>query len=345
MSIVHEQQPGLTEALRLALIAHRFYVEGVSKLQIADEFRISRFKVARLLMQARASRLVEVRFHLPQPIDIALSDRVRRAYGLDRAIVVQPGSAEDPRPVMRRRIGVIAAALLSEVVTADDVLGLVWARSVNVLVDSLVSLPGCPVVQLCGVHGGMRDEDRSVETVWKAATASGGPAFPIFAPLVLPDRQTAETLRRQPGIADAFRQFSKITKAVVSIGAWAPGESTVFDTVDEAEQAAVAASGVTAEVAARLFDADGHEISATLSHHVLAITVDELFAVPEVIALGYGEPKAPAIDSILRSGLVTTLITDSPAAAVLLRLAELRPAPSARRRAGSDARPSTTGPD
>jgi DNA-binding transcriptional regulator LsrR (DeoR family) len=179
------------------------------------------------------------------------------------------------------------------------------------------------------VQAGMDMRDRSVETVSRVTAISGGDSYPIFGPLVLPDRRTTEILRKQPGIAETFGQFRNLTKAVVSIGAWLPGESTVYDALAPAEQEAIAKRGAKAEVTARLFDADGNALSTGLAHHVLAISAEELQRVPEVIALGYTEPKAEAIDAVLRSGTVSTLITDAGAARLTLALAEKRP-PKAR---------------
>jgi len=312
----------LAETVRSALIAHRFYVAGKSKMEIADEFGISRFKVARVLDWALESGLVRIEFDLPVPVDVRLSDEVRSAYGLERVFVLDRAASEGERPQVRRRIGALAARLVSELVTESDVLGLTWARSVNVMTESVRAIARCPVVQLCGVQAGMDMHDRSVETVRQLAAISGGDSYPIYAPLVLPDRRTTEILRRQPGIAETFGQFGQLTKAVVSIGAWLPGESTVYDALPAAERESIAQRGAKAEVAARLFDAEGKPMSTGLAHHVLAISTEDLFAVPEVIALGYTAPKAGAIDAVLRSGLVSTLITDTAAAERLPRLVE-----------------------
>ena len=46
---------GPAELIRSAAIARRYYLDGRSKLEIAEEFGLSRFKVARLLDEARAS--------------------------------------------------------------------------------------------------------------------------------------------------------------------------------------------------------------------------------------------------------------------------------------------------
>lgn len=315
---------GPTEAITAASIARRFYVLGHSKLELAEEFGLSRFKVARILDQARETGLVRVEFDLGVPVDLALSDELRSAYGLNRVLVLERALSQGERPAVRRHIGALAAAVLTEVVTKDDVVGLSWARSVNVMAESITTLPRVPVVQLCGVQAGMDMRDRSVETVSRVAAIGGGEAYPIYGPLVLRDRRTTEILRRQPGIAETFGQFHNLTTAVVSIGAWAPGESTVYDAVDPAERDAIARRGAVAEVAARLFDGDGNAMSTGLAHHVLAVSTADLKRVPEVIALGYTAPKAAAIDAVLRSGMVTTLITDTAAAEPALKIAERR---------------------
>ncbi|GLY71469.1 sugar-binding transcriptional regulator [Amycolatopsis taiwanensis] len=312
----------LSDTMTAALIAHRFYALGESKIEIAERFGISRFKVARLLEAARSSGLVRVEFDLPVPVDVELSDQVRSAYRLDRVFVLDRAASTGPRSRVRRNIGALAARLVSEIVTEDDVLGLAWARSVNAMAESVQRIARCPVVQLCGVQAGMDMRDRSVETVRHVAAVSGGDAYPIYGPLVLPDARTTEILRRQPGIAETFGQFGKLTRAVVSIGAWRPGESTVYDALPPAESEAIAARGAKAEVSARLFDSEGKPMSTGLAHHVLAISTPELFRVPEVIALGYTAPKAEAIDAVLRSGLVSTLITDTAAAEPLLQIAQ-----------------------
>lgn len=313
-------------AILSGVIARRFYEQGRSKSEIAEEFGLSRFKVARMLDAARESGLVRVEFELPAPLDLTLSDELANAYGLRRALVLERAPQESSEK-LRGRIGTMAADLLSEITTSHDVLGLAWARTVNTMTASLRTLARCPVVQLCGVYSRMDFHDRSVETIQRATAVSGGAAYPIFGPLVLLDRRTADTLRRQPGIAEAFDRFDDITKAVVSIGAWQPGLSTVYDVLGERDRAAIADRGVAAEVAARLFDTDGNEVATGLSHYVLAITTAQLRQVDDVIALASGDAKAPAVDAVLRSGMVTTLITDAGTARALLDLAARRPVP------------------
>src|ERR1700727_2588139 len=122
-------QPAATGPAALALAAtaaRRFYLDGASKSEIAGELGLSRFKVARMLEQARSSGLVRIELHYEGDIDVDLSMRLRDRYGLRRCLVIN--SATDDDVALRAGLGRTAAALLSEIVTGGDVVGLAWSR-------------------------------------------------------------------------------------------------------------------------------------------------------------------------------------------------------------------------
>src|SRR6202022_4036690 len=102
------------ELVRAAAVARRFYLDGRSKIQIADEFGLSRFKVARILDEARANGLVRVEITLPAEIDSELSEALRLAYRLRHAIVVS--TPDRPEGSLRAHLGRVAADLLTELV-------------------------------------------------------------------------------------------------------------------------------------------------------------------------------------------------------------------------------------
>jgi DNA-binding transcriptional regulator LsrR (DeoR family) len=73
-------------------------------------------------------------------------------------------------------LGEAAAELLSEITTADDVLGLAWSRAVSATTNALTTLSTIPVVQLTGPLARLDLADTSVDLVRQAARKSGGPA-------------------------------------------------------------------------------------------------------------------------------------------------------------------------
>ncbi|MFF3946673.1 sugar-binding transcriptional regulator [Streptomyces sp. NPDC001902] len=318
---------GPGEMVQAAAMARRFYLEGKSKIQIAEEFGVSRFKVARVLETALERDLVRIEIRVPAELDAERSDALRARYGLRHAVVVESPADETDGPDPEN-LGAVAAQLLGELVSEGDVLGLAWGRSIITMANALDRLPPCTVVQLTGVYDAGTADRGSVEAVRTAAAVSGGEAHPMYAPMVLPDPATAAALRAQSGIAAAMSYFDKVTVAVVSIGSWAAGISTVHDALTDAEREHYASLGVAAEMSSHLFDAEGLLVGRDLGERCITIEADRLRRIPEVLAIAGGLRKAAAVDAVLRSGLVTSIVTDTAAADYLLDSTTPMPRPA-----------------
>jgi DNA-binding transcriptional regulator LsrR (DeoR family) len=307
---------GPAELVLTASVARRYYVDGKSKVEIADEFNLSRFKVARLIHTARASGIVRIEIGYPGVIDVDLSGRLQTTFGLQHAVVVD--TPEDDAASLRQHLGEAAAELLSEIVTPDDVLGLAWARSVSAMTTALTRLAATPVVQLTGALARPELDDNSVGLVRQAALVSGGPAYFFHAPMIVPDAATARVMRRQPEIARCLARLGSVTKAVVGIGLWAPGLSTIYDATGERDRRLLRRLGACAEISGVIIDADGVPIRAPLTDRMIGITARELRATPEVIAIPYNVAKARAVLAAIRGGLVNGLVTHATLATTLL---------------------------
>lgn len=304
------------ESVQAGAMARRYYLEDRSKTEIAEEFGVSRFRVSRILDRARATGLVRIEISLPSAIDADLSVQLRRTFGLHYAIVVTTPS--EPAELLRTNLGQVAASLLAEVVVEGDVLGIGWGRSLTAMTAALESLPRCTIVQLTGAIGSADVLESSIEMVRRVAAASGGPAYPIYAPLVVDTPETAGAIRRQPQVAEAFRLFDRLTKAVVAIGSWDPPDSQLRNGVDEFEREAMRSLGVRAEICSTLVADDGHAVPAELTDRQIAISGNQLRNIPEVIAVAGGRAKAEAIRAVLKGGYITSLVTDASVAGLLL---------------------------
>jgi DNA-binding transcriptional regulator LsrR (DeoR family) len=335
MSIAGVQPPsplkGPAELVLAASIARRHYVDGRTKIEIADEFKLSRFKVARLLEAARAHGLVRIEIGHTGTIDVDISSRLAERFGLRHAIVVD--TPDDDLVSLRTNLGKAAADLLTEIVTAADVVGLAWARSVQATVAELRRLPPVPVVQLTGAltntleASSSIEGDSSIDIVRGVARIAGGPAYLFFAPFLVPDpdASTAKTLRRQPDLARAFGKFASVTVAVVGIGHWAPGQSTLYDAATPREQSRLKKEGVCAEVAGVFLDATGHELETSLNDRMIAIDGAQMRSVAQLIAIPYGIAKLPAVLAALRSGLINSMVTHASMAEALLNAGDPPP--------------------
>ena len=310
-------RPTRLQVVTTVLAARRYFLDGASKSEIAQELGISRFRVARLLDAARRDGIVRIEIGAPPEINVDLSIELAARYGLRDALVIR--SIDGPDDFKRQQLGRACAELLSETLEADDVLGISWGRTLHSMAGNLSRLPACTVVQIVGSVPTLELDVNSMEVVRRVADCAGGPVYPLPVPLLVDSPEMAAALRGDPHVHKTIAMFDRLTKAVVGIGAWTASGSTVRAALPEELASALDAAGAVADVCANVLDSRGGEVRAGgLPGRLIAISPDQLRAVPDVVAIAGGAAKAPAILAALLSGLIHQLITDEEAARLLL---------------------------
>jgi DNA-binding transcriptional regulator LsrR (DeoR family) len=309
--------PSRMHLVNTVLASRRYFLDGATKSDIAVELGISRFKVARLLEAALRDGIVRIEIDSLPEIDLALSADLARRFGIRGAVVVR--AIDGPAEFRNAQLGRACAALLGDALEASDILGISWGRQLHAMVGHLPRLPACSVVQMVGSVPALELDLNSLELVRRVSERATGPVYPLHVPLIVDSPEMAAALRRDPHVSRTVSMFDRLTRAVVGIGSWAPGGSTVRAALSDADAAATDAGGGIADVCSIILDSDGNEVRAAgLPERCLAILVDQLRSVPDVIAIAGGIDKVPAIRSALRSGLVHRLVTDEDTAHRLL---------------------------
>src|ERR1700719_2044886 len=280
-----------SEVVLAARVARQFYIEGVSKVDIADRLGISRFRVARLLDSARETGMVRIEIGLPGgSLDAGLSAELCSAFGLRHAFVFN--FPDDDERALRRRLGEAAGQALMALIVPGDVLGMSWSRTLSGLTASLTQLPPCPIVQLTGAVPPPDGRDL-LDLVRGVARVGGGPAHVFYAPMILDDAQTAAAIRRQGDIDDAFALLRPVTIAVVALG-------------------------VRAELAGVFVGADGRPVATPLDSRMIVTPGPVLERIPFVLSVAYGVAKSPAVCAAIRGRLVHGLVTHASLARAML---------------------------
>ena len=301
------------ELFQRAVVARRYYLEGRTRIEIAQEFGISRFKVARMLDDALASGMVEITIHNPGSVDVELSTALQRKYGLEHAyaVVTSSNSPLDRMDAVAKAMAELMQSILGE----GDVIGVDCGRTLTHVPKYLTSLPRCDAVQLTGMAGAL--DANGADLVRRISEVTGGRPWPLYTPLVVGDARTAASLARDHQIQETVARHKSVTCAIVSVGAWGPGTSQVYDALPPTEAEEFGAAGVHAETCALLLDAAGQRV-AGLDERRMGVDEATLRATPTVVAICTGLEKASATRSVLRSGLVSSLVTDSDIATAVL---------------------------
>lgn len=300
----------------LSSIARRFYLEDASKTELAAEFSISRFRVARLLQQARDQGVVTIEINDRDESREGLSAELAGHLLLEQCVVVKAGDNEDDN---RRRLARAAAPLIAGSVRDDDVIGLSWGRTLVAIGEELPALPPSTVVQLTGTVG--NDFRQSpVEVIRRISGRSSVEAVAVFAPLFAASESAADTFRSDPAIQGALSRYAQLSLAVLAVGSWDPPITQLGPLLSAIDRAELEREGARAEIAGIFLRGDGSVIETDLSRRRISVSADELMGTPRVIAVAGSVDKAGAISAVARSGIVTSLVTDDRTAAALLRL-------------------------
>ena len=297
----------------MTAVARLYYIDGRTRVEIGEQLQLSRFKVSRLLDAARRLGVVTITIKAGGLVDLELSARLRQQFGLSGALAVRV-DADEPDELYGQ-LGRAASRHLAETVSAHDVLGFDTGRTVSHIADHLETLPACDVVQLSGLAGTV--QLNGLDILRRVAAVNGGTAYPLYAPMIASDDAAAAAYRQQPEVSSTMQRYAHLTTAIVSVGSWDPPVSQVYDRLTNAERQTLLEAGVVAETCALTFDQDGAHVPA-LDDRRIGIPLEDLRAVPNVIAVAGGRDKASAIHALLRSGVVNTMITDVGTAERLL---------------------------
>ncbi len=299
----------------LAELAKAYYLDDVSKVDIAKAFGISRFRVARLLDQARASGVVTIEVHDPRLPRSTREQALAHALGIDTARIVVLDEHEDH--LRAERFGAAVLSAMREMIRPGMTVGISWSRTLDQAARFLPALPPCSLVQLTGAFevAGSGTLSRMLMQLDRRA---GVQTYPLYAPLVVDRRSTAKDVRRQPVVADALAHADALDLAMVAVGAWLPGESAVWEKVPPDVRRACTQAGAVAEFSGNFLNAQGVVVSTPLDGRIIAVGLPQLHAARHVIGFAHGPRRAAAVRAAAASGAFNSMIVDSTLASAVL---------------------------
>lgn len=300
----------------MTTVARRFYLDDVPKTELAKDLDISRFRVARLLQQAREVGLVTIQVHDRSPGLTSLSDDLKQHLLLDDCVVVTHGDSEVAN---RRQLAKAAAREMKRSIRVGDLVGVSWGRTLVAIGEELADLPPCTLIQLTGVVG--NDLRQSpVEVIRRVADRSNVSTLALFCPLFAASEETARAFRQDPAVRRVLEAHHQLQMATLSLGSWDPPITQLSESLDETDRAELTAEGARAEMAGIFIRDDGSLVDTRLSGRRISVSPDDLLRTPRVLTAAGTVAKAPAIAAVARSGLVTSLVTDDLTALELLRM-------------------------
>lgn len=313
----------VNELRLIARVAQMYHVEGQRQGDIAKHLRISQATVSRMLKKAQAEEIVRTTVVSPSGTYADLEAGLRQQFGLSEAIVVE--CTEDRDGAIMARIGEAAAHFVEATLQTNEIIGVSsWSETISQMVQNIHPMKSGKakyVVQMLGGMGNPTVQMHANQLVTRLAKLTGAEPHVLSAPGVAQSREAKLVLLGDTFVRETMDLFSRITLAIVGIGAVEPSgmlarSGNVFS---PRELADLTASGAVGDMSLRFFDAKGAYVKNPLDDRVIGTTLEELSAVDRVMALAGGKAKTEAIRGALRTGIIDLLITDKFTAERLIR--------------------------
>lgn len=302
----------LTENQLIAQLARRYYLEDTSKVELAKETGISRFKIARLLARGREEGIIRIEILEPTTDLPMFSVPLAEHLGLDlvRVIDSQGEIAE-----VRDQLGAMGAQVIRELTHPGDNVGFTWGRTILSVASQLQDPPAFTAVQITGEIPS-ETATSPIERLRPRLEEAHGAAHTIKAPLFV--GTTAERQRWMDELTFVRGLFEHLDLAMVSVGSWDPPETQIRDEFPPVVRARLDAAGAVGEIAGIWFDADGGIVAPEVTRLCVTLETHHLRRTPQVVAVAAGAKKAKAIAGAARTGFVNGLITDRDTAEKIL---------------------------
>ncbi len=304
----------------LARIAWLYYEQDLTQAEIGARLGLSRVTVNRLLKEARASGIVEVRIRAggsQLPLTAALLQR----YPLQDAWVC-PLATEGE--ALHQALAQTAAQVLRHRLQDGMTVGIGIGRTLSYLPDAFQSetLLRCRFTSLTG---GLSAQPPAMahnfDILNRLAAATGGEAHYLPLPGYVSAPATRESLLADPLVKTSLQPARCADLALFSVGAAdytaLLHQSGVLTDTDLAELNQMRAVG---DVLGRFFDDSGEEVPAQVHQRLIGLTLAELRRIPIKILVAGGENKRRALRAALRSRLADVLVTDPHTAEWLVDL-------------------------
>jgi deoxyribonucleoside regulator len=314
-----DADPVESDSRMMVRAARLYYEEGQMQATVAAQLGISRPTVSRLLARAREQGIVEIRIHDPESAEAQLSEGLRERLNLEDVVVV-PGLATSPE-LLRRRLGAAAARYLRETLTANDILGVGWGRTlINVASASTVLPDGLRLVPLLGGMGQVSPSFQVHEITRRFAECGNIAWGALYVPAVVDELEAHRALMRSRDVRKVSAEWHALTAAIVGIGDIdldGDVRNLFDDYLNDDSRAAMRRAGAIGDVCMRFFTVDGRPVTEAIPG-VIGIDTRTIVHTPRVIGVAGGVSKVQAIIGAARGGYIKVLITDETTARSIL---------------------------
>ena len=305
----------------IARAAWLYYIGNLSQQEVSERLGISRFKVLRMLADARAQGLVRITVEHRTGRTLELADRLADAFGLDEVQVAPLGADTEDEGFARNAVAILASGYLARIAGSDDgpTVGVGWGRTLSAMADNLIGVrnSGLTFVSLMGsvAHA---THTAPGDVCVRLAAQTGGQAILLPAPFVADSAAACEGIMAQRLVRDALDVARRADHALMSVGECREGAILFDSDIFSREQLQqLRDADVVGDCCGVFYKADGAVADIELNRCTPHVQPADMAAMDAVLLAG-GSGKLVATLAVLRGGAINRLMVDEGLATALL---------------------------
>lgn len=301
-----------------------FFIQQMTKVEIAHKLHISRFKVARLLEQARNKGIVRIDIIDSQRDMSEMEEKLEQKLGLD-AVIVMHASKNSSDAELLKILGQGGSKLLLETIQDNDTIGISWGATLSEVERAMPEQSGFKNLKMVQITGGMGQLNTidGIKLVDNMAKKLNAKSSMLLTPILVQTPEAKGVLLQDSGISRTYELFKNINLALIGIGSWYPRITSNLAKAgffQDEDIAMLKNNGVVADIFSHFVDIKGNIVDGPLENRIMSIDVDAIRKISYVIAVAGGPEKTTAILGAARSGLIKALVTDSYTAENILNI-------------------------
>ena len=299
-------------------ICYLFYNEGLSQIEIGAKMGISRWKVGRVIKDARGRGLITITINHPQ-VDLTETEiKLANKFGIKQSIIVDINEFSGESPL--DQIGTVGAQYLASVIHRYRILGVTWGLTMSHVAKNLpnIETDRLELAQIGGGLGIIEGSDNPALTTMLGQKMAAN-AHVIQAPIIVRDKSIRDNLFKENKIRETMVIAKKADIVMFGVGLVGP-ESLLWQSgfLGKKDAAILKKAGAVGAICGRFFDDQGKQCWQDLADRTIGLRLDELQSIKHKILIAAGKEKLKGILGAIEGDLVDVLIVDKETADSLL---------------------------
>jgi DNA-binding transcriptional regulator LsrR (DeoR family) len=296
------------------------YVGGLTQAEVAKRLGLTGLKAHRLITRANQEGLVKVFIDGDIAECVAMESRLSALYGLDYCEVVPELETGEDMPL--RALGIAGGQFLRREIESGEprLIGIGHGRTLAACVEHLPR-PSSRSVTFVSLLGGLTKKFSAnpYDVIHRLAERTGAEAYVMPVPMFANTAEDRAVLLGQKGVVEVMDLARRADLLFAGIGTTATHDASLVASgmIEVAEMEEVRRAGGVGELFGHFFGELGEPVESPLSDRTLSPSRDDLRG-RRIVAVVGGRTKVRAVQAVLRSRILSGLITDERTAAVLL---------------------------